>query len=217
MLPDFASMCRGRLTRAADPDVQDGIDLHHRTDGVFHTSKSFTGLESHALARFTERGVSRGAAMATAHIGVELLLDGILLDNRDACALYLAAIEHATATLHSPGHAIGWAKPEQISRWHALCSRLRAYGLPEGYRDLDTVARRLAMILSGYPSLAFTGRDQERVRAELDALRDRVAGAAPGLMAELRRGLDHTGPETGSGAQTGAKTGSGPARATSST
>lgn len=182
MLPDFEHMCGGKVVDPADPDIAEGIALHHRTDKAFHCLDSFSELESHANTRLGQRGVARGSAMGTAHVAVELLLDGVLLDNSRACALYLAALDHQAPD-------IVWAKPEQGRRWHALRARLYDHGVPEGYRDPDTVAHRVTQVLSRYPSLALSQRDQAVVREEMGPLQERVAAGAAALLDELRAAM----------------------------
>jgi acyl carrier protein phosphodiesterase len=183
MLPDFAHMCRGKVVRAWAPDIAAGIDLHHRTDKAFHGLASFGALESHASGALGKRGVARGSAMGTAHVAVELLLDGALLDDERACALYLAALAHEDES------GIVWAEAAQVARWHALRARLREYGVPEGYRDPDTVATRVGQVLSRYASLALSERDQEIVREEMAGLKERVVARVPELLAELRAAM----------------------------
>jgi hypothetical protein len=187
MLPDFAHMCRARVVRARAPDIAAGIELHHRTDKAFHRLTSFGALESHASTTLGKRGVARGSAMGTAHVAVELLLDGALLDDERACALYLAALAHEEETTPEPD--IVWAEPEQVTRWHALRVRLREHGVPEGYRDPDTVATRVGQILSHYASLALSERDQRIVREEMAALKQRVVARVPEILAELRAAM----------------------------
>jgi acyl carrier protein phosphodiesterase len=190
MLPDFAHMCRGRVVRARAPDMAAGIELHHRTDKAFHCLASFGELEREASRTLGKRGVARGSAMGTAHVAVELLLDGELLDDERACALYLAALAHEEATAPEPD--IVWAEPEQIARWHALRARLREHGVPEGYRDPDTVAARVGQILSRRASLALSERDQRIVGEEMVALKQRVAARVPDILAELRAAMAGT-------------------------
>ena len=83
MIPDFVGMARARVEAVDHRETADGVALHHATDDVFHGSSVFLGLLEE-LQRFqADRGVRRGTAMAVAHVGSELVLDGWLLD-RDA-------------------------------------------------------------------------------------------------------------------------------------
>lgn len=185
MLPDLASMCRGRVLGTRDPDVGTGIDLHHATDRVFHALPPFTDLEHDTSERLQARGVNRGGAMGTAHVAVELLLDGILLDDQAASELYLAAMS-CDAALATDARC-EWHKAGQSERWPTLRQRLSDIQLLHGYRDPDRVTDRIAMILSRYRTLALADWEVDRVRAELRLLRPRVLANTPRIMAGLRR------------------------------
>ena len=83
MLPDFATMSGARLsttTPSPDAEVASGIDLHHKTDGVFHQLPVVLGLMRELDERLAHGGCARGPRRAVAHIGVELLLDGVLVE-----------------------------------------------------------------------------------------------------------------------------------------
>lgn len=189
MLPDFASMCRGRLLGARDPQVADGIDLHHRTDRVFHTLEVFTDLEQDTTNRLQARGIGRGGAMATGHVGVELLLDGLLLDDSRACSLYLAALACEPACAAPTLSPLDWKQTAHAQQWAGLHQRLSAHGLPVGYRDPDTVASRLQLILRGRPTLALSDWEVARVAEELPGVRTRIAARLDELLDGLRHGL----------------------------
>lgn len=189
MLPDFASMCRGRLVRAHDPDVAAGVELHHRTDAAFHRLESFSQLEHQVSARLTARGVRRGGALGTAHVAVELLLDGALVGDADARALYLCALEHAEELGRAAEPRIEWAAPDQAERWQALHTRLRLHGVPEDYGDAGVVGRRVGQILARYETLALNERELAIVTDEMEPLRRRVVAEAPAIMAGLRQAL----------------------------
>lgn len=188
MLPDLASMCRGRIVRAIDPDVGIGMDLHHATDKVFHTLPAFSDLERDTTERLQARGVHRGGAMGTGHVAVELLLDGLLLDDQNAMELYRAALR-CEAALDGDARS-QWHTPEQSSRWPLLRDRLSDGEVLEGYRDPDRVTDRIAMILSRYRTLALKNWEVNHVRVELRLLRARVATIMPSIMAGLRREFD---------------------------
>src|SRR5690606_22101883 len=80
MLPDFATMSRARLAEASDVEVAGGIALHHETDRVFHHLPAVLALMRELDERLERAGCARGPRRAVAHIGVELLLDGVLVD-----------------------------------------------------------------------------------------------------------------------------------------
>ena len=85
MLPDLQRMAACRLDPALTA-VQAGVRHHHAADEAFHHLPSFVGVVAAARRWLSGRGVPRGPAMALAHVGVELLLDGAW-SSKDAAAL----------------------------------------------------------------------------------------------------------------------------------
>lgn len=68
MLPDFESMVKVRVVEVRDNDIQQGVDLHHRTDDAFHRAPTFLSLCAEALAQLTAREwEDRGEAFAKLH------------------------------------------------------------------------------------------------------------------------------------------------------
>jgi hypothetical protein len=94
MLPDFSTMCGARITGSDDEEVAGGIALHHATDAAFHRLAAVTGLMRELDARLERGGCARGPRRAVAHIGVELLLDGVLLDDADYRDAYVLGLEY---------------------------------------------------------------------------------------------------------------------------
>lgn len=94
-LPDFVGMARDyqrsavRVRDFVDTPFADGIDLHKRTDAVFDALPLKKVLIDEAkadLKRLNEE--NRGAALACADAGTEILLDGILLETPEVRAFY---------------------------------------------------------------------------------------------------------------------------------
>lgn len=182
MVPDFASMVRARLLRADDEELARGIALHHRTDDVFHATPEFVALCADSVQVLESRGVGRGGARAAAHVGVELLLDGIWLDDALARAGYLAAL----AAGETANDSLAWHDDAATARYQRLQSRLRAWGLPEGYRAPRFVAERIAGALSSRPRLALDDAATKTVEAWAEEIRPRVELAAPAILAAVR-------------------------------
>jgi len=174
MLPDFATMCRGRLAAQTDA-VARGVDIHHATDSAFHVLPSVTGMMRELDERLA--GVSRGARRAVAHIGVELLLDGVLLDHAAYRDAYLAGVD--------ANDDVAWVDGGE--RFALLRERLRVYGLPEDLRGADGITARLARILAPRPLLAPTPEDLRAIHRALADFRPRVVVAADTVMRALRR------------------------------
>jgi hypothetical protein len=182
MLPDFATMCRGRLAGSSDEAITAGIALHHETDRIFHQLAPVTALMRELDAHLLAGGCARGPRRAVAHIGVELLLDGLLVSEEPYRAAFLAALGH-------PASSITWREPEDATRFVALLSRLRSYGVPDDLRDPSLIVHRLHRMLSHRPLLAPSATDLVAIRAALVAHRARVEVALPTVLRAVRAAL----------------------------
>lgn len=186
MLPDLASMCGARLREAEPRALAEGVAFHHRTDALFHGLPAFVSTCAAAREELEADGVERGVAMAAAHVGIELLLDGVWLDEPAVDRAYLAAIAH---TERVPDEALTWRRPEHASRFAGLCERLRAWGSPTGYRDPEEVGRRLVRILSRRPRLTPRPGDEARLIRWARRARPQLEDVAPTIRRGLQRGL----------------------------
>jgi hypothetical protein len=182
MLPDFQTMCGARVAAVADADLEAGIALHHRTDAAFHRLPAFVGLTRELEARLTAAGVGRGPTRAVGHIGIELLLDGALLDDAAGRAAYLAALVHPTG-------AIAWRDDGDELRFAALHARLRAHGIPDDLARPESAAARVLRMIAPRPRLRATGAEPEVIRRELAAIAPVVRVRARAIVAALRVAL----------------------------
>lgn len=182
MLPDFQSMCGARVADPGDLTIAAGIDLHHRTDAAFHRLPGFVALGREVEARLEAAGVSRGPRRAVGHIGVELLLDGVLLTDAAGRAAYLAALAYPTTS-------IVWRDPEDPAAFTQLFDRLVAHGLPEDLATPASAAHRVLRTIAHRPLLRADAAEADAIRAELDRVAPRVRVAAPAIMSALRASL----------------------------
>lgn len=180
MLPDFSSMCRAKLAAAQDAEVATGLALHHATDAAFHDLPAVTGLMRELDVRLAALGCARGPRRAVAHVGIELLLDGVLLDDAPARASYLAGVACATA--------IAW-EGDGGSRFAVLVERLRHHGVPEDLREPDAIAARLARVLAGRPLIEPSRDDLRAIRTALAGQLPRVQVAAATVLRGVRARL----------------------------
>jgi len=184
MLPDFQTMSGARTTAVADADLGAGVDLHHRTDGVFHRLPVVTGLMRELYDRLHAAGVSRGPARAASHAGMELLLDGVLVDSaahRDAY-LEALAIDPVPATFDAP------------DRMAFVLGRLRQHGVPFDLRRADAVTSRIVRMTAGRPLLAAKGDEPDKMRRVFAGFRDRIEVAAPAVVIALRAAMAQDRP-----------------------
>ncbi len=182
MLPDFQTMSGVRAAHIGDAAIDAGVALHHATDAAFHRLPVFVGLTREVEARLRDGGVSRGPMRAVAHVGVELLLDGTLIEDAGAGARYLAALAHPVA-------AITWREAGDDGRFARLHDRLRAHGVPHDLARPDAVAHRVLRMIADRPLLRATADEADVIRRELAAIAPRVRVAAPKVMAALRAAM----------------------------
>jgi acyl carrier protein phosphodiesterase len=182
MLPDFATMCHARLAPPDDAALADGVSLHHRTDAAFHTLPAVLGLMRELDEILAHGGCARGPRRAVAHIGVELLLDGVLVDDTAYRDAY-------TAGLAADVTGVRWRDDDAPPRFAILIARLRDRGVPDDLRDPEAIAMRLHRMLAHRPLLAPNGEDMRVVRSALGEYRHRVEVAADTVLRGVRTRL----------------------------
>lgn len=185
-LPDFASMGRFRLTETAnEPSVRAGVDFHHQTDDLFHSHPWFRDNSNRVEADLEAAGIPRGAAMACGHVGVELLLDGRLLEENDGLR---ASVEGATDSLAQPDFGLtDLVDQDRGADWTDHLARIRDWPLPQDYRSPDGVAGRLERILSRRPRLAFDRAQRHVVASVLARNQQTLEAGADELIDDLSR------------------------------
>ncbi|HUQ04603.1 MAG TPA: hypothetical protein VM261_19015 [Kofleriaceae bacterium] len=182
MLPDFSVMCGARIAAGGSADVDAGIALHHATDAVFHTAPAVSALFRDAEKRMEARGVRRGPMRAAAHVGVELVLDGVLLDDARHRDAYTAAMAHDTA-------ALVWKEDGDAERFAMLLARLRHHGVPEDLRRPRAAAERIFRMLAGRRLLAPEASERGAIADVLEEIAPRIAVAAPTIIRQVEAGL----------------------------
>lgn len=184
MLPDFSTMSRNRIAEVAPSTLAEGVALHHRTDAVFHRTDAFMALDREALHALEAAGIRRGPAMAAAHIGTELLLDGWLLREGRDSAPYLDALHQAERHLAT----LTLRDLEGMERLRALLTRLREYGT-RGYEDSVVITDRIARAVGHRPRLALDARERAPMVSVLADHAKAVAARAGELMHDVQLGL----------------------------
>jgi hypothetical protein len=192
MLPDLASMCGGRIASADDATVEAGIALHHASDAAFHKLPVVTSLMGELDGELDARRCARGPRRAVAHIGVELLLDGVLTAEPAYCAAYLRGLAHEPA--------LRWRDPDEAPRFAVVLDRLRARGIPDDLQRPEAITTRVHRILAHRPLLAPSPDDLCAIRDALVAFKPRVDVAADTVMRAMRAALDDREPSHRAGA-----------------
>lgn len=187
MLPDFSTMSGARIMGSDDEEVAAGITLHHSTDAVFHSAPVVTGLMRELDMRLERGGCARGPRRAVAHIGVELLLDGVLVNNEEYRDEYILALEYEAP--------LSWRNPGDAEKYEALIKRLRESGVPMDLKKPEAIAHRLSRALANRPLLAPSSQDMAVITVALIEHKPRVEFAAESVLGLLRAALL---PEKGS-------------------
>lgn len=186
-LPDLATIGGFRLLGSTDhAAVSAGIDLHHRTDDLFHRHRWFSSRNRDLTGALTEAGVDRGPAMACSHVGIELLLDGRLTAETDIRAAYDVAFR-AISFLRA--ELLTLVPPARRSEWSAFLHRLADRTEPPDYADPHRVAIRLHRILTRRPRLALPEAQIEIVAIALAERQRSIAETALDLVADIAEQL----------------------------
>ncbi|MCB9703544.1 MAG: hypothetical protein H6711_16745 [Myxococcales bacterium] len=183
MLPDLCGMARLRSAGVDDPELAAGVALHHRTDDVFHRAPTFLALQGALGGALEDAGIAHYSAIAAAHVGVEMLLDGWLFDQLGSPPI----VDDALA-LAAP--APRWRQADGDARWRELLARLRAAALPPRYRDPAFVGERLPVILGRYRRLAVDDAGAAAILAWAPQAAAMVRDRAAALVAEVDHGLE---------------------------
>jgi hypothetical protein len=187
MLPDFASMTGRRLHGSSHADVAAGVRHHRLSDAAFHDSPGFRGLWLAGIRELRERGLPRGPARGASHVGIELLLDGALIDDAGLCGLYEGALR--AGAVPSLRASLDWSHDDGDARWGRLHGRLVEQGTPRGYADVTVVCERVTRALASRPRLALEPGHPEVVHGWLRELQPVVSREAPSLLEQVRAGL----------------------------
>jgi hypothetical protein len=149
VLPDLASMAGLRIDRAQLPaGVAAGVAVHHRTDACFHGHPWFVAAMRDDAADLRRAGLPRGPSRASAHVGIELLLDGVLLDDsrvRGSVEAFVASLDVDRLGEGGVAHRAGWER---------LFARMGDGSLADAYGSAEAVADRVDHALARRPRLA---------------------------------------------------------------
>lgn len=189
MLPDLLHLGDLEPPAGVSGTVRDGLAFHLHTDAVFHAAPTFRRLLVDEGGRLLAAGLRRGPHRAAAHVGLELLLDGILSRRPGVMEAYNRALDPG---LHL--RVLRFADPRSRSRWAALRERLAGGALPLSYRDPLQVARRLPRVLGRRARLAVAAGAGALLARWAPGARRRLEHATASLLAEVDRGLQTEGP-----------------------
>lgn len=168
-LPDLASIGRFTLARRpADRWLALGVEAHHRTDDAFHHHPWFTDNSGELRAAVETLG--RGPARAIGHVGIELLLDGELIEQQPALRETTdGVLSLADNPLLMMDEVVA---PEHRASWNHHLGRIAAWSLTPDHHQPSNVAERLYRVLSRRPRLAFGSQHLPDVTEALIRQRD---------------------------------------------
>lgn len=196
MLPDFVSMAGLRLESVTgDAPLERGVAFHHTCDDAFHGAPIFVDLMEHAREELELDGLDSGPAMAIGHVGVELLLDGYLVEQRGVTVGYRAAIEEA-AHIDVLLRFVGLAPEQGGARWREMAERLANAPVPQRYTEPAFVEDRLVRILSSRPRLAVPFGREPLVHDWARRAAPEVSRRAPALFEQVESRLSSMGAPT---------------------
>ncbi|MEZ5341654.1 MAG: hypothetical protein R2706_09430 [Acidimicrobiales bacterium] len=125
-----------------------------------------------------------GASRAVAHIGPELLIDGVLLERSDNCD----AMGQATASI---ARVVSQLEPmvnaPDNEPWAAHLGDIAGWSMPTTLGDPLVVARRIQRILSRRPRLAFAESAILAVAEALDTVAAEISRDAEELTTDIAR------------------------------
>jgi len=179
-------MARVPVATEGPPDLLAGVVAHHRTDATFHDSDWFRGHNRALVAELGARGVRRGPARGAGHVLVELLLDGVLLDDAGHAATFA---EPWAALGRADADALAMVPDDHHERWVDLIGQLTRRLDPARYADPTYAADRTAGTLRWRPRLAMTDDEQAVLRELAVDVRPAVTAGADGLVDDVVRAL----------------------------
>ncbi len=193
MLPDFAALLGAPAPSSSEGPLARGIALHHDTDRAFHSAPSFVMLNHEACRELTQAGLPRGAARAVAHIGVEILLDGVLAEVEGRVSMYRAALaqaHHLAPHLSWPAQAKHSTAGGDLSvRLPALCSWLSARDIQQESQDPNIITLRLERALAERPRLRIPQEALPQVTAWVERVSAAVRHEVAPLLTQVERRL----------------------------
>jgi len=163
MLPDLAAMARVRLAPASGA-VGEGVALHHASDAAFHSSAWFREYNLLVRDDLLAAGVDRGPARASAHAGLEMLLDGGLAADPaivDATEAAFAAARDDPATAEDVAALVD---ERDRDLWRERVAMIGQALHPAVYTSTDEIAWRLHRMTRGRARIELP-RDQVDVVA----------------------------------------------------
>ena len=142
MLPDLARIAgtRSILALLADPDAQNGISFHRRTNKAFDTQPEIEAVEDEMKVAFRSYLPWRTAIQAS-HVSKDLLFDGYYMTDLTALENVVEVLEYVLLNSHTLGQN---ELPDSLKR---VTQRICLQGPPD-YLQPSIVSRILIGVLA---------------------------------------------------------------------
>ena len=152
ILPDLAGFLRIRLPDQPDPEVAEGMALHHACDAIFHALPGFRERKLAGIRTLRALGLGRGPARAASHVGIEIVLDAALAA---ACP---RTLEHFADALGASERLV-CSTPEDFRAIQQMAQRLSEFEPAADLGAADQVAESVRRTLEHRPALALQPGD----------------------------------------------------------
>jgi len=190
MLPDLLAMAGLRRCRSHDAAIDWGLALHHATDSAFHDAPFFQQALRDQRGALLALGLARGSAAAAAHVGLELLLDQHLAEQRGARDDYRRALELARSQVRQ---RLTFETAASRARFEELLARLWERGGPRATTSPARTAAQIAWTLAPRPRLLLAPAELGPVIVWVEQARDHYAAQWPCWLSSLARALTLAG------------------------
>ncbi len=190
MLPDLLTMSGLRRCRSNDSGIDWGIALHHATDHWFHADPFFQEALRDQRRELSALGLSRGAAAAAAHVGLELLLDQYLAKQQGTRTDFLLALHLARSQVRK---RLVFETSDAEMRFNELLAHLSERGGPRTATTPERTAAQIAWTLAPRPRLRLEPSALGLVAAWAEQARDHYAAEWPCWLTSLATSLGHAG------------------------
>ena len=185
MLPDLAAIARVRIARPAG-ELGRGVAFHHACDEVFHESPWFRAANRALRDALVDAGVDSGPARASSHAGVEMLLDGRLVDDDSVDVSARVALD----AVSTGAAALGPLAPADVrDEWFERLQLIGSSLDPARYRDARFVAERLHRMTQGRRRIELRADQVDTVTTALREFQPGIADAATDVVAQVRQAV----------------------------
>jgi hypothetical protein len=197
MLPDVATIARVRVTRPSGA-MGRGVTYHHECDAVFHELPWFVAHTVRLRDDLLAAGVDRGAARASAHAGLEMLLDGALVGDD----VVQSHVRGALDTLDDRAESLAeLAAEHDRERWVTTVRRIARALDTSSYADPTSITLRLQRMTAGRRRIELHASQSAAVTTVLAVAQPEVIAAAPGVLAAVRHEVTRRTAQPTSGAR----------------